>query len=77
MKNLIVIAASALMSSWFAGCSPVVEGPETKDPWISHGYGAMTKVVTIENHRYIVLSDGCRGHVIIHAASCGCMDDGR
>ena len=41
--------------------------------WTDHGSACWTKVVTIENHKYIILS-GTRFGSIVHAASCECMN---
>lgn len=72
MKTLMIIAMVGL-GSILVGCdNPSNENVSDKDNmWISHGRFAVTKVVEIEDHTYIIL-DAYKGASIIHAESCSC-----
>ncbi len=79
MKKLIAIAVAAIS---MAGCYRYRETINLSDDydsaWLDHGCVCRTKVVTIENHRYIIVHKGggqtCN---IIHAASCSCTSQGK
>lgn len=72
MKILMIIAIVGL-GSILVGCdNPSNENVSDKDNmWLPHGRFAATKVVEIEDHKYIIL-DSSSGASIIHAESCRC-----
>ena len=57
------------------GTNDAESAKSTSNAWTQHGRGCCTKVVEIEGHKYILL-DGTYSDntIIIHAASCGCMN---
>jgi hypothetical protein len=73
MKKLMLIAMISL-STILVGCGdpPSSENVHDKDnTWMPHGRCVRTKVVEIEDHKYIMM-DGYHSGGIIHAESCGC-----
>lgn len=74
MKKLMLIAMISL-STMLVGCGEFSysheDASDRDKTWILHGRYAMTKVVEIEGHKYIIF-DACHGGGIIHAESCSC-----
>lgn len=71
MKKFMLIAMIGL-GFMLVGCNTSFEDSPDKDKtWILHGNDVVTKVVTIEGHRYVIM-DGFKCGGIIHAESCGC-----
>lgn len=76
-KILIAISVVAvaviigMVAIGISGQSANVSGSEKDQPWTSHGRDLVTKVVSIEGHKY-VLVDGYRCTGIVHAESCDC-----
>ena len=68
MKALPILAIIAILVS---GCNKTNDAPDVDDPWTKHGHYSETKVIEIESHRYILLTN-YRGVDIIHAESCPC-----
>ena len=68
MKALPILAIIATLVS---GCNKTNDAPDVDDPWTKHGHYLDTKVIEIESHRYILLTN-YRGVDIIHAESCPC-----
>ena len=66
MKKILLAIAIALA----AGCTQEVEDYGSAQ-WVCHGCGIHTKVVEIENHKYILMR-GFKCGSIIHAESCPC-----
>ena len=69
MKTLSIIAI--IIAALVSGCNKKNDAPDIDDPWTKHGHYSETKVIEIESHRYILLTND-RGVDIIHAESCPC-----
>ena len=69
MKTLPIIAV--IIATLASGCNKTIDAPNVDDPWTKHGHYSETKVIEIESHRYILLTN-YRGVDIIHAESCPC-----
>lgn len=76
MKKIIITAIVAAACACMTGCNPVEDSADIDKSWTHHGYACTTKVVTIENHKYVILH-GARLGNIVHAASCECMNGRR
>jgi len=71
MKKLIIASALAL---GLTGCNCSVDDTNIADPWTYHGNCCRTKVVNIDNHKYIIMDGNYSGN-IIHAESCHCKNN--
>lgn len=72
--GIIGLAISLVgLGTTLTGCSGTsYEDASDKDnSWIQHGNEVTTKVVEIEDHKYIIM-DGFYSGGIIHAESCKC-----
>lgn len=67
----IVFVISLFIPFALCDSNPAEQSPNYDNPWTKHGRETATKVVEIENHKYI-LYDGCYSGGIIHAESCHC-----
>ena len=70
MKKLLIVSAVCTM---LVGCRKTIKDANVDDAWTFHGNDCTTKVVTIENHKYVIM-DGWYSGGIVHAASCECMN---
>ena len=73
MKKIIMMTIAAAACACMTGCDPVEKSADIDKSWTDHGSACWTKVVTIENHKYVILY-GIRLGSIVHAASCECMN---
>ena len=70
MKTLPILAI--IIATLVSGCNKTNDAPDVGDLWTNHGHYSETKVIEIESHRYILLTN-YRGVDIIHAESCPCQ----
>ena len=70
MKTLSILAI--IIAALVSGCNKKNDAPDVDDSWTNHGHYSETKVIEIESHRYILLTN-YRGVDIIHAESCPCQ----
>lgn len=73
MANKMTIIAAATAIAILAGCDKVENDTNIDKVWTYHGNCCKTKVVNIDNHKYIIMDGNYSGN-IIHAASCQCMN---
>lgn len=69
-----IVVATIATASILVGCDKVEDDKykNLQDGWCFHGIYCRTKVVEIENHKYILMDGRVCG--IIHSASCECMN---
>lgn len=78
MKKIMAILCVVGLSMIFAGCSPASNGHNDSpsangyNGWEKHSTFVRTKVVTIENHKYVLAQVVGESVSIVHAASCEC-----
>lgn len=70
MKKLLIVS---VICAVLTGCAKFEDDKENETAWTYHGKASATKVVTIENHKYVIMY-GYRAGCIVHAASCECMN---
>jgi hypothetical protein len=75
MRKIAIIGLGLMLTglgSVLVGCSASFEDASDRDKaWMSHGNYTSTKVVKIEDHKYIIMV-GFKAGNIIHAESCRC-----
>ena len=71
MKKLLIASVLAL---GLTGCYKCIDDTNVAGPWTYHGNSCQTKVVNIDNHKYIIMDGNYCGN-IIHAESCHCKNN--